>query len=542
MTEEREVSDLILSYGNCNTKRINVEVEMLDYDYVHKCNDTSALKAILRKLITTNEGRAYPHLQKTVEDKILDLLPIHEKKIITDKLERKWIIGKTAIDTPYEVIQNEVQQLSKWSNEIMNDLAIAVSNKHVHDKEGSNFLQGDAFPIREKRVPVDDSTKTTCGTNADRNNTAQKSSNTVIQILDENKKAENSSSTITATKSQLKKEKLSTREYYNAWDKFDIKAAENEIDGNGIDGKKSILSNGSGKSCSDSETENCRKEEKSPQDLLLDLTPLENRHQATRENDKGNEYFKSQEYEKAVECYTKSIHYDKTNDPSASNPSYYANRAMALIKLQNYHEALVDCNKALNINPYYTKVLARRGMIYYQWRMYEDAKHDFYLCLNREPNNKEYQRLFRLLDRKCGKEEKPEKGDKDHEKEKQNENKNHQQNDSISFDVASTKKNVVSDDKLSKNMGNDIVIEETTEDDELIEEIYTPGFLRKQQESNRQDTKNININMANSKSERNDAIGKKSDTSGKINTTVTMKKVKIIEVLDDSDSDDDDTF
>ena len=53
MIEDSELSNLILFYSKSNIKRINVEIIILDYNYVHKCNDTLTLKSI------TNQHKDY---------------------------------------------------------------------------------------------------------------------------------------------------------------------------------------------------------------------------------------------------------------------------------------------------------------------------------------------------------------------------------------------------------------------------------------------------------------------------------------------------
>ena len=58
---------------------MKVEVDMLDYDYVKKCNSLPELKAILSLLHSGKEGK-YPHLEKTVEEKVLSLMPDAERK------------------------------------------------------------------------------------------------------------------------------------------------------------------------------------------------------------------------------------------------------------------------------------------------------------------------------------------------------------------------------------------------------------------------------------------------------------------------------
>ena len=70
---------------------------------------------------------------------------------------------------------------------------------------------------------------------------------------------------------------------------------------------------------------------------------------------KGNECFRNQKYDKAIELYTKSL---EIND---NDYTLWANRAMAHLKLKNFESAEFDATKSLKINPNFVKSLLRRG-------------------------------------------------------------------------------------------------------------------------------------------------------------------------------------
>ncbi|KAK7872050.1 hypothetical protein R5R35_004553 [Gryllus longicercus] len=102
---------------------------------------------------------------------------------------------------------------------------------------------------------------------------------------------------------------------------------------------------------------------------------------ATQEKDKGNEFFKAREYKEAIEHYSSSI----AIEPS---PVAYNNRAMAHIKLEQYLEALRDCNKVLELEPNNVKALHRRGIAYKHRGNYQQALDDFLRILQLEPSNR----------------------------------------------------------------------------------------------------------------------------------------------------------
>ncbi|CAL8076542.1 unnamed protein product [Orchesella dallaii] len=65
--------------------------------------------------------------------------------------------------------------------------------------------------------------------------------------------------------------------------------------------------------------------------------------------DLGNRYFSEENYEKAIECYSKAI------SKNPSNPVYFTNRALAALKLNRFKDTADDCLKALKLNPGHLK-------------------------------------------------------------------------------------------------------------------------------------------------------------------------------------------
>ena len=77
----------------------------------------------------------------------------------------------------------------------------------------------------------------------------------------------------------------------------------------------------------------------------------------TKQNDskeKGNEAFKKGNINEAIKLYTEAIQIDNFN--RKLNSALYANRAAAYIKQKKMTEALLDCNKAIEMNEKYIKV------------------------------------------------------------------------------------------------------------------------------------------------------------------------------------------
>src|SRR5690606_1881151 len=63
-------------------------------------------------------------------------------------------------------------------------------------------------------------------------------------------------------------------------------------------------------------------------------------------------------------------------------------------KLNNNMEALKDINKAIALNENYLKAYMRRGNIFMNLSMYEEAKYDFQKVKDDEPNNRDAAKML----------------------------------------------------------------------------------------------------------------------------------------------------
>ncbi|KAM8966831.1 sperm-associated antigen 1 [Pelodytes ibericus] len=101
---------------------------------------------------------------------------------------------------------------------------------------------------------------------------------------------------------------------------------------------------------------------------------------ANQEKDKGNEAFRSGDYEEAVAYYSRSI----SVIPTAAA---YNNRAQAEIKLKNWQNALNDCERVLALEADNMKALLRRATVYKNLCNYQAAASDLNTVLHHEPSN-----------------------------------------------------------------------------------------------------------------------------------------------------------
>ncbi|XP_015417188.1 PREDICTED: sperm-associated antigen 1 [Myotis davidii] len=153
---------------------------------------------------------------------------------------------------------------------------------------------------------------------------------------------------------------------YAEWDKFDVEKECSKIDEDSKD--KTLINN---------------KSHLSKIETRLDtagLTEKEKDFLATREKEKGNEAFKSGDYEEAVKYYTRSISVLPT-------VAAYNNRAQAELKLQNWNSAFQDCEKVLEVEPGNVKALLRRATTFKHQNKLQDAMEDLRQVLDAEPDN-----------------------------------------------------------------------------------------------------------------------------------------------------------
>lgn len=129
--------------------------------------------------------------------------------------------------------------------------------------------------------------------------------------------------------------------------------------------------------------EDATTEESTGSDDDEDTVILRAKQQAIIEKDKGNAFLKASKLDEAIDCYTVGQQLD------SFNPLLPANRALALLKKQQYGAAEADCNLALAIDPNYVKAYQRRAAARVALKKLDLAKEDLLATLRLEPNNRE---------------------------------------------------------------------------------------------------------------------------------------------------------
>uniref|UniRef100_A0A8C2ZNH5 Small glutamine-rich tetratricopeptide repeat-containing protein beta n=1 Tax=Cyclopterus lumpus TaxID=8103 RepID=A0A8C2ZNH5_CYCLU len=121
---------------------------------------------------------------------------------------------------------------------------------------------------------------------------------------------------------------------------------------------------------------------------------LEDVERAEQLKNEGNNHMKEENYRCAVECYTKAIELD------LRNAVYYCNRAAAHSKLGNYTEATGDCDRAIGIDPSYSKAYGRLGLALTATNKYPEAITYFKKALVLDPDNDTYKSNLKIAEQK----------------------------------------------------------------------------------------------------------------------------------------------
>ncbi|CAK9176414.1 unnamed protein product [Ilex paraguariensis] len=85
----------------------------------------------------------------------------------------------------------------------------------------------------------------------------------------------------------------------------------------------------------------------------------------------ANEAFQAHKYSLAIDLYTQAI------ELNCENAVYWANRAFAHTKLEEYGSAIQDATKAVEIDPRYSKGYYRRGAAHLAMGKFKEALKDF---------------------------------------------------------------------------------------------------------------------------------------------------------------------
>ncbi|NXH22399.1 DAAF4 factor, partial [Bucco capensis] len=147
-------------------------------------------------------------------------------------------------------------------------------------------------------------------------------------------------------------------------------------------------------SCVAEEEEWLRKQAEARRTVSADLSELEDLKEEEKNpdwlKDKGNKMFATGNYLAAVNAYTLAVQLNK------KLPLLYLNRAACHLKLRNFHKAIEDSSKALELltppvpdnENARVKAHVRRGTAFCQLELYTEGLQDYEAALKIDPKNK----------------------------------------------------------------------------------------------------------------------------------------------------------
>merc|ERR1712198_519250 len=111
-----------------------------------------------------------------------------------------------------------------------------------------------------------------------------------------------------------------------------------------------------------------------------------------QKKEEGNTAFKAGNLDEAYKLYSEALAIDPHN--RSTNAKLYFNRATVAAKLKRTAESIADCDKALELDPSYTKALLRRAKSYMETEQYDEAVRDYEKVHKGDRGNQEYRHLL----------------------------------------------------------------------------------------------------------------------------------------------------
>jgi len=102
-----------------------------------------------------------------------------------------------------------------------------------------------------------------------------------------------------------------------------------------------------------------------------------------QEKEKGNEFFKKNQYPEAIKAYTEAIKRNPTDH------TLYSNRAGAYAKLGEFPHAVKDADDCIALNPDFVKAYIRKGNAHFFMKDYHKSLEAFEKGLKLDENNTE---------------------------------------------------------------------------------------------------------------------------------------------------------
>jgi len=321
----------------------DINLEDIDFEQVKNCTDKDVIKRYIKML--EEDGSFFHELQQACKDKLLEVCP-KDYYILYPR------------QASVKEVDDVTRDLLDWQESVKEtDAALRATRKQniFDDMPGT----GVTAPIRGQEE--------------------QKHARPNVHRKEEIK---DQAGKKTKENDDYARDKTKMRDYYNKWDQVDVDAMEQEMDREEAEAAEARKKHFDDMRDDQNKVHDSLKSSAVKAKNLPENVPeAHRRHMSDSEKEKGNEAFYAKDFEEAEAYYSRSLHY------RADDPSCWANRALARMKLGNPSGALEDCEHALAINDRYMKALHRRGKALYDLGRYEEAVQSFQLALIESPGN-----------------------------------------------------------------------------------------------------------------------------------------------------------
>ncbi|XP_046806459.1 sperm-associated antigen 1 [Lucilia cuprina] len=299
-------------------ERYGIPINHLDFQYIKECNDGREMEKIVH-ILRSNEEGYFPDLTKCAEDKLRELKPQSRLFRVEEKIK-----GREALNS------DEIKPIYDWNHDIKS------TDKQLLKLVKENALDAAQLP------PI-------------------RQGGRILQT--KNQKEETNKSGVSNKESQRIK---STD--YSKWDKYDAEeeilrldlAAEREQED--VERKNRLNMEKCLKKPPLTITEITDDKELGPLEKWSNLTDIEKEKLSEEYRLRGNEYFRSKEYDNALEEYSRAIEICPHKAVAA-----YNNRALTFFKLQKFLDSIKDCEKCLSLEPSNLKARLRLAEASYSY-------------------------------------------------------------------------------------------------------------------------------------------------------------------------------
>eukprot|EP00397_Hematodinium_sp_SG-2012_P028370 GEMP01029863.1.p1 GENE.GEMP01029863.1~~GEMP01029863.1.p1 ORF type:complete len:487 (+),score=107.94 GEMP01029863.1:29-1489(+) len=190
------------------------------------------------------------------------------------------------------------------------------------------------------------------------------------------------------------RDQMKMKEYYRAWDHFDVDAEEEKIE------KEAVVTAARQKAevaeiAQQKRTTNARPNMKV--ELRSFVRAKSDEEYALAKKEEANKLFTQQRLRESRDAYTQALSYLKCN--CELRATLLANRAMCHLKLNDFAETIKDTAAVLEFDPSHVKARFRKAMAHSKVRNWTQAQHELQIVVDQDPEDKKARSEFVFVTR-----------------------------------------------------------------------------------------------------------------------------------------------